>query len=397
MAGRKYLLMLVILLALGRAEGQQFSYAEADSTSYALYNGGNWQNLLDYGNRTIAAGTDFPLLRLRMGYAYFNIGNYGAALNSYRQVFARDSHNQTAHLYSYWCNRNLNNDEAAAYHASYLDTASRALLHTSPVSLVEAALETGLGLNNNTYRGTGTYNRVGLSNRLGWRLQLDESVIYYAQHINYRPLYFDPYRQSDNKVDNSINQFEYYAKLNYTLADRLLLFGGYHYLNAKYREETYHNNLGLFGLRYTSSVTALQADADVGRVSAHPVSQYNGQVMLMPNGNLNLYFITRGSVLDNNHALNLVFSETAGGKISKSFWLDANLTLGKLNNYLEADGLYVYNAIDVTHFKAAATGYYAIGAHALLYLSYIYERKEDFYNLASYNQHTITGGLKWKF
>ena len=396
MAGRKYLLIIVALLAAGRAKSQQLTFNVVDSTSYALYMSSNWHQLIDYGQRAIASGTDFPTLRSRMGFAYFSLGNYGQALTQYQKVLKHDSQNPAAHELAYWSNSFLNRGQEASYHASFLDTTVRNGINISPFGLIAGDIETGIKLTNDTYRGTASYNRIGLSNRLGWRLQLDQSLVYYGQSIKYHRRSLYDFR--DEVVNNSINQEEYFGKLSYTLNSKWLLLGSYHYLNASYREEKYHNNVGIFGINYAGSYMSWQADADLAQIYAHAVTQYNAKLTLMPSGNLNFYLISRASILHQNSASNFIFNQNIGGRLVKNFWLDANVIIGSLNNYMDADGLYVYDAIDVTKFDTGATAYYQAGKHALLYVNYAYERKQDFYgNINAYNQHSITGGVKWKF
>jgi hypothetical protein len=52
------------------------SEIEADVKSLELYNNSQWKELLTYGKSAIAAGIDFPLLRMRTGYSAFMLGNY---------------------------------------------------------------------------------------------------------------------------------------------------------------------------------------------------------------------------------------------------------------------------------------------------------------------------------
>ncbi|WP_204268173.1 hypothetical protein, partial [Escherichia coli] len=68
---------------------------EVNTKSYALYEKSAWKELLLYGKEAITAKQDFKLLRLRLGYAAFMLGNYSEALNQYQQVLKNDSYNTT--------------------------------------------------------------------------------------------------------------------------------------------------------------------------------------------------------------------------------------------------------------------------------------------------------------
>ncbi|MEO7216282.1 hypothetical protein [Mucilaginibacter sp.] len=386
MGSVKYILIAALLGCTSIARAQD-SYQKADSTSYSLYLAGNWQQLISYGDQSVKSGIDFPLLHLRVAYAYFITGNYTAALSQYREVLKHDPRNQTANYYAYLSNLYLNRDDAAGYHLALLDD-STYNAKPSPVKFISASVEHGIKFSRNPRRGNGNYTQMGFANTLGYRFVLDESFAYFGQDILHRTF--------NGLVNNPVKQLEYYGKLNYSANSSLSVFGGYHYLNTKYSVGTYNNHIGLTGLKYASGNTILQADANFGRISDTTFQQYNAQLSIYPKGNLNLYFISRASLLHQDGS-KFVFSQTIGTKVFKNFWAEANATIGTLNNYLDADALYVYNAIDIATFKTGATAYCQLSGHVLLYLNYTFEQKKDFYRIEEYKQHSVTGGLTWKF
>lgn len=403
MAYTKYLLTAVLAWCVIGTRAQSVDYQQADSTSYALYQTGNWHELITFGQNTIVAGTDFPTLRMRIGYAELSTGNYSAAIIQYNEVLNKDSYNETARYYLYLCNLYQNRYNQAYYYAGHLDTATLNQENISRWGLIQAGLETGLKSPDNSLRGTGSYTRVSLSNRLGWRLLLDQSVVHYHQAIHYRRENNFPFinQPTDNVsgslFNNSIRQLEYFGKLSYTPVNRITVFGTYHYLHTDYKEKSYHNNLEVAGIKYAGAYYDMQADADFSRMNDTSVRQYNLQLTLYPLGNLSFYTISRASVLQQSGNTNAIFNQLAGFKAFKRTWLEGSVAFGKLNNYAEADGLYIYNALDITTFKAGGTAYYQLNKHVLFYLNYMYERKKDYYRTAKYNQHSITGGLTWKF
>ncbi|TFF34499.1 tetratricopeptide repeat protein [Mucilaginibacter psychrotolerans] len=387
MAGIKYLLIIVLVITCCLAKAQTDSYQKADSTSYALYLAGNWPQLISYGEAAISNNTDFPLLRLRIAYARFITGNYGAALNQYQQILKHDSHSQAANYYAYLCNLYLNRDDMAAYHLTFVhDTTFSA--RPSSVKVLSITAEHGFRSSSNYFRGNGNYTRIGLATQLGHKLSLDQSFIHFGQGITF----LDQYRL----VNNPVKQFEYYSKLNYALNNKLAIFGAYHYLNTKYSNSTFNNSIGIAGVKYSTAYAVLQADASTGTIGTTQVQQYNAQLSFYPAGNLNFYTVSRGSLLRQGKT-NFAFSQTLGAKIINHFWLEGNATLGTLDDYLDNDGLYVYNAIDIIKFKTGGTGYYQLNNHILLYVNYTFEQKNDYYRNANYNLHSVTGGLTWKF
>ena len=394
MVYRKLILFLLILAFSAGTKAQQLTYAQADSITYAEYMSGNWKALKVTGSKALQQGIDFPYLRLRIAYAHFMSGNYSAALKQYHQVLKNDSFNETAQLYSYWCNDYLNRPDEAAFHAVKLNDSILVKSGIKPFGLLKAGLEGSYKIPDDALRNPGTYYRMHVSNRLFLKLRLEQSVSFYKQQLTVKSN-FNSGRRNLTVYDNQ--QVEYYGKLSYPLSSSLTLLGGYHYLNNKFAETTYNNQVSLGGLKYSRPYFELQADANLSSFSNMNVNQYNGSVTIYPKGNFNLYTLSRISFQSQAAANQLIFNQVAGSKIAKFLWLEGNVTLGKMNNYIGADALYVYNSIDPSLFKAGSTAFIPLHSKLLLQLDYTYEQKQNAFELYTYNQHSITGGLTWKF
>ncbi len=392
---RKYLVVFIFMAAINVSKAQVVkTFEQADSTSNALSQSADWKQLIDFGQLSINAGFDFPALRQRLGNAYMMEQNYSAALAEYDMVFKNDSYNQTARYYAYLCRKYLNQDQGASYNASYVDTTVLKNKDITPYGLLTGGLETGLKYPGDKYRGTASYTRVSLSNRLSWRWQLEQSLAYFNQSV------------TDNVVqipgaprvstDYADQQFEYYGKLSFSMNENVQLIGVYHYLHANYQNVGYSNNIGLAGIKYTGSYVDIQADVNMGNITGQHLNQYNATLMLYPMGNLNFYLVSRGSYHDQNGG-NGVFEQSVGYKLFKNTWAQTSATFGSQDNYVDADGLYIYNAIDATTLRVGQTIFYQLNNHAQLQLNYTYEKKKDDNHNLNYNQNSITAGLLWKF
>ena len=280
---KKYLPVIFFIAIIQTAKGQVNTLNSADSISTSLYNSADWKQLILFGNSAINNGNDTPDLRLRIAYAYFITGDYKKSLYEYDKVLVNNSYNSTARYYAYFCNKYLNNDVQASYNVSYLDKATvKGWL--SPFDLVDAGFEAGVKENNDVNRDDANYYRVGFSNRLGWRFQLEESFAYFNEDI-FSVSNDYPSNRSDDLSDQ---QKEYYAKLNFAVNNRLTIIGSYHYLDTKFINTIYNNNLGLLGLKYTTIYADLQADVNFGNLDSKPVEQYDGKLIFYPLGNFNL-------------------------------------------------------------------------------------------------------------
>jgi len=335
-----------------------------------------------------------PLLPPRVdsaAYANFVAGNYSLALSQYNDLLANDSYNTTAQYYAYLCSKYLNHELLASYHAARLDTGQQNYEHINNFALIDAGFETSVKVPNDLYRGTASYTRVSLTNRLSWRLQLEQSVAFFGQQIDKRP-------NTTYKVAfNPDQQLEYYTKLSYSATANLALFGAYHYLYTNYQSTNYNSNVGVTGIKYTGTYFDIWGDFDWSFMIDHHLIQYNAGLMFYPLGNLNFYTISRVSNLNQNAASQVIFSQAVGFKAFKNVWLETSGTFGNLDNYIDADGLYIYNTIDASKLKLGQTIFYQAGKHAQLQLNYTFEKKQDDLHSLTYDQHSVTAGILWKF
>jgi hypothetical protein len=389
----KYVILLLLLFGFQKLKAQDTGFMAADSTSAALSKAGNWQEMIDYGHQTLAAGTDFPGLRLRIAFAYFITNNYKEALAEYNRVLQKDAYNQTARYYAYYSANFLNNTPQASYNAGYLNKETLKKEEISPFGLLNIGAESGGKFVSSDRRGNGFYAHAGLSDRLGWRLQLEQSVIYFNQDIINR-IGFGP--RSD-RYKLSDDQIEYFAKLSYMLNQNFTLIGSYHYLTTKYNSTIYRSNLFLAGIKYQGTDVDVQGDVNFGDIIKQPIIQYNTMLTYYPMGNLNVYTISRLSDKYLKSKDHFIFNQAIGFKVVKNTWLESGVTFGSQEDYLDSDGLYVYNSVDNTKFKFNETAFYQLNIHAQLRLIYTFEQKADAYFPINYNQNSVTLGFLWKF
>lgn len=378
------LLMLCAWSLLGKAQVE--SHHAADSTTYALYQSGNWQKLADTGKTLLNQGVEFPYLRLRLAYALFMLQDYSGAIGQYNNILESDSYNPTARYYLYLCHKYLNHDLYAAYQTAYVDSNT---LKRSALAVNSIGAESSYKIAQHHNRGNAFYSRAGLSLIAGQQLQIDQSVAYFKQYI------YDP--QDRQRIGDPYTQSEYFIKLNYAPGKSFSVLGSYHYMNTNSRSTNYNSHIVLFGINYAGGYLDLQADAAFGHVIEDQIAQYNAALTWYPYGNLNLYTISRLSYHHEDNASGPLLSQAVGFKAVKNLWLETSGTFGNLDDYIDTDGLYVYNAFDNTKLKLGETVYLQITAHALLQFNYTYEKKLEVLQAVHYNQHSITAGLLWKF
>jgi hypothetical protein len=331
-------------------------------------------------------------MRSRLGYARLMTGNYSAALRDYATVFKNDSYNQDARYYDYLCHLYLNQQQAASFDARYIDQTKLNAGKIDQFALVSAGVESGIKYTDNYYRGNTFYSRISIANRLSWKWQLDQSLFYFNQPIQFNS-------PPDGFMDNSTTdrQMEYYGKLSYSLTGKVMLWGAYHYLNTNYKSISNNSNIGLLGIKYTGTYFDVHADVNFGYMIDHKLEQYNAGLFFYPLGNLNFYTMSRISLLDQKSSNQIIVSQSAGFKVLKNTWLETYATFGKLDNFIGEDGLYIYNSIDASSFMIGETAFYQMSKHIQLRLYYTFEHKKDEADNLNYHQYSATAGIIWKF
>ncbi len=389
MGAVKSSLLILFLLFLQPLAAQEKSFDEVNMTSYALYEKGSWDELLNYGNEAIETGVDFVLLRLRMGYASFMKASYVKALKHYAVVLKQDSYNSTARYYSWLCYTYLNEPELASGHAKFMDAATLSSLRLKKVAITNVGFESSYKITDENRRGNHWYGRLDIVTRLGWNVHMQHSIASFNQEISEPTLVFV---QKNNHI--SIRQVEYYNKTTINIAKRLQLKLAYHYLKTPFNNFSYNNQLALGGIKYYGNYFEAGAEVVAARITDVNRQQFNLRVGAFPFGNMNLYTYST-LMLSHYSGTHTNFKQVVGCRLMKKFWLEANGTFGAFSNLVENEGLYLYHAIDANKYKMGATLYYPATKNIRLQIGYTNEQRQLFNSPKIFTQHSLTGGLSW--
>lgn len=385
MRNQKYLIVFVFLLAVGSVSAQSdFQRTDSISTSYLTL--GKWHELIDFGNERIVNGDDFPDLRLRIGYAAFQLQQYSLALQHYEKVLKANPYQQTALYYAYWSHIYLNQPKEAAYLITRVDGKSIDGMYIKPTALAKIGAETAIKFTDNLDRGDANFTRIYTQLRANYRLHVDFALLFYNQ-----PILLD-----------RISQAGSYVKLSYMPIQNLSVIGVWNYLNTKLKFSSTASNHFLLGLKYVRPYYQMQADINLTRENSNNTDQSNFQIITYPFGNLNFYINNRVSylntVMNDGTALhNVIYNPTLGFKPLPQLWTEISGVFGKQYNYAEADGLYQYNGLDETKRRLAINAYYLLKKQLLLGLGYSLEMKKDNTLNFNYLQHSINAGITWNF
>lgn len=388
--------IIISFLLLSQSENLQaqdtLSTEYTDQHSYQLYLEGNWNQLIQFGNKVIEKGIDFTYLRLRLGYAAVQNKNYSEALKHYQHILNKDKYNETARYYVWYCREYLNQSEAAIYNVRYFSKETIQKEKLSKYKIKSLGIESSYKTTDNSNRGNSFYNRINLNTQLGWRFTMNQSAVVFNQTINEKFL-----TQIQRNDSIAINQKEYYNLMSFNIDHHLQLKAAYHYLYTPNNNIIYRNHVSMLGMKYMGNHVNVQGSILLGKISDTGFKQYEIQADYYPTGNLNFYSSSNISFREyaGDHQINM--KQIVGLKLNKKWWLEGNVTIGKFSNRAENDGLYIYNAIDPNLAKAGLTVYYSPMKKLLLQIGTLAEKRELFYTNYIFNQHSINGGITWKF
>jgi len=78
------------------------NFSSLDKQTYGLYLDKNWKDLVSLGKKGLDNGFDYFYLRMRIGIAYYELGNYRRAIPHFRKALVFNSKDQYANEYLYY-------------------------------------------------------------------------------------------------------------------------------------------------------------------------------------------------------------------------------------------------------------------------------------------------------
>ncbi len=359
-----------------------YNYQSADSLTYNYYLAGKWDQLIATAKAAISQNIDFKKLRQRMGYAYYYKANYFEAQKQFEAALTFDSSDNEIITYLYYCGLYTGNESYARYQLSKLPKETREALGVHSVKLIDAVdLEYNYKINNSGTRTNPTYMRLGINTQLGYRLNLYQAGSTYSQTVNTNVL---------------TSQNEYFALLSWKFIAHGSLDFGYHYVNTKVETSIFNGHLFLAGLNIDLQKLELGISGSLLSNLMGKYYQTGIKARYVFQGNAGLYLKTSAQLLSDSINSGLVFSQSAGVTLFKKLTLEGNITLGNLKNFVDNNGLYVYNSLDATTFRTGVTVFFPIFTKITSFFNYTYDIKHISDNNTNYNQHSFSGGLIWK-
>jgi len=392
-----FVLSILLIYGAGNLKAEeQLTYYQLDSLTYQYYLNGNWDKLIETGEKSLANDIDFKWLQQRLGYAWFMKKQYYRSMKHYEKSLQFDNSDEISHLYLYYIGLNTGNFSYARAHAAKLSEETQQQIKFKKSQIVNAVdFEYNLKIPQETeLRDNAHYFRGGIH-----ALPLENFSVYVSL-ARFNQLF---------EYTKESHQQEMYGAIQYSLTPSTSMKVAYQSINSQvYADpDTSRNTGNLFFGKINHQLNRFNLSLSYayfknlwttsGQTGLQLGAAFSGDSKIYLSGSL--YHINESGIDFNNKTYNynrLIFKQTAGFSPMKYIRTEAFLTLGDQYCFADQDGLYLYNNQDPTKFKAGLTVYAYIGKHLTLNMTYNYDKKLIYLFDQYYYQHGITGGIVWK-
>lgn len=434
---------LIPFILKGQAPG---SFRYSDSITYSLYLKKDWKNLVQKGNEALAAGHDYYYMRMRLGIAYFENKNYALSEKHFKRALEFNQGDNFAAEYLFYSSFLYGRTLQAWSLLSgmrpeakkRIDAESLIKRHSIEGEYFLSDSKSGAIIANpgnyfpNTEPGSQVVTRYYINSAVYASHILGKNVYYSHAFTNLVKdnflYYFDGSTVATMQVQRVI-QNQYYGSLNFFTSGGWIFSPSFHFLGTAYPliNIIYSGNRPIItdyqvknkgyatGFRITrmSGYTAVNAEGSFSELNYQKQAQSGISATIYPLGNSNLYFGAGFSAIfpfsQPTASVSYVTKLTGGFSVMNKVWFEFSGTTGNMQNYLENNGLFVYNSSD---FPTRKVSLYMFVPLAGRKLNLMIGTGRSWHssqwipadgslsagpNILKYYNNIITGGITWNF
>jgi len=412
---QKILIILAFLLPAHTVYSQEEAsgFREVDQESYALYQAGEWKELIRYNNRAIREGFDYYYLRMRSGIAWYQRKNYVHAARQFNEALNFNTADPVSLEYLLACYLELNKTGDALQVYNQLPPAIKQRLQHLRPGKWRADLSAGYTFSDQPavfepYDIDGSDNIYGETDLLLDGMHISTGLSYLLHNKSKVFVGYTLVRQNKNKlvkiadtisVDDQYRliQHQFYLGGAIPVIKEISIHPAVNYINTRfdmvmpeYNEEngTYtfpveafrqHAFIGY--LEITRDFKILQAGlfAAWSNLNEKEQIQAGFHLVAYPLGNLDFYISSKLLNHRNNGYNNIIFEQMAGARLARPVWVEAGFTIGEMKNYHESSGYVVYNLADKMKFKGEGKLIWVIDSSWMITAGYIYMLRQGNY------------------
>lgn len=442
---------LLVFVSFGINAQEEADFNTINRETYRLYLSQQWDSVIIMGKQALKQEMDFYYLRMRMGIAYYNKKHYRTATRHFSAALEQNQGDPVAMEYLYLSRLFAGQSEqAGVIREQFKGDLARKLPpltgrffeHLSVEYLYNHGVDDDMFENPAEIYPLGTSGTqsttrhfsntsLALTNRIAPGVRLSHAFTYLSKSNHY---FSNDGLTAIYNSEQHVKQSQYYFSPEFTTRSGTVFAPMFHIIGISY-QVLLDSGQGFQGgpplltqgyLNQTDFVTGLGFSQGIGKVDLHLGAYYSNLnqaeqvqnrlgIIWFPLGNLNLY---TGSYLNSQYEISpgresvirLIPELMFGFTISEKVWIDMHGTMGEMTNYLENNGMIVYNSYsEVIENKIKLSLSIPVTERgSMFYLGGKWtSNRSDFYpsdpniteevNSIHYNAISIYGGLSWKF
>jgi tetratricopeptide (TPR) repeat protein len=430
-----YLLMFSLTI-----QAQDYSlYRIVDSITYHYYEAEQWPALVNAGRQSLKQGHDYAYLRMRLGIAYYMLGQYRLAAHHFEQALDFDSRNANALLLLQNSYRWGGMESSAANLTKRFPTKPH---HYSKQNFLKEVsvfsgkafsgiatdikdldlMEPGQNYAEMNANGDIFYFNAGLKisparhfvwylGFTGLQLRKHQLILHrFADTISHQ------YILRQHQLYLSLpfvagNNWEISPAAAIIAVNQNPVVLMYDTLLGRLRLDTVQSRLN----NYVVSIKAYRHFPRVGTGASLSYANLNDnkQVQagfyfdLFPFGNQSLYTNSALYLVQESRDFRPHFKQSLGFMVSPRLWLQMAYTAGEVKNMNFENGMIVYNSTATLKSRLSADVFVLLNQHLSLQVQYAWQKQYDEYvesfdfdtfakKTYEYSNHQLMLGLKWK-
>lgn len=439
---RRLGIIIAFISSFSSISQETSSYREIDSLSYVAFVKNDLSMMKSTQKRADKNEISYYYLSMRSGIVAYNHERYDMAIEAFELAFEMNPNDSVCKEYLYFAyllggrvdvaykfafNQDVKFKEKVRFEEKNTENIQFSFLSLNTNNIEDNASKKMLQNNNpyadGVYNGNVTGYSIALQNKLGSSLRLINQLSLFRTNSQS----VEQFGLNNYNVVRSYqnNQFQYNLTGSYFFKKGIELALGFAYFKTNtdysYSEfiptlnrwstidvaTSYSNNL--YDISLTKRFKYIQPKIELSTINLYNQrqNQIEGSVFLFPFGNNKLYSQTAYAFISSTSENLNVFSQKIGFKLTDIVWVDINSRFGDLFNYLNSNGLVVYNSADLVkrdvglfcnfYFEKldVSLGYSNQLKQGVFYnYNGLFEEKSSNYNYTSNNFIT---SIKWKF
>ncbi len=382
--------------------------------TYQLYAEKKWPELIALINKAFVNEIDYYYLRMRIGIAHFEKGNYNKAEVHFKKAIEFNSNDELAKTYLYYCLiNNGRDDEARSLSRKFSDSLNIATGEQKERFMV--LIEGGSKLSNqNLYSDPLTKSEVDYFNpalyfQIGLKHSFKKRVTLFHAYTHYNQITYI----------GKVNQNQYYLSANLVLNKSFVLIPAFHFTQINFIGKNYvidfntgqlkavkdtiypKINSNVLSLAIKKQVKQLNLSIGATFITTSTLRQYIystlasyavfGNPKLIIGSQFYLHSISTNSVLYGSVAPFVYYQAIPKFSMKLSYLYNQG------NNLVEDNGYLINNSLDLTNSRWSLLCNYDINTKVSVYGLYQYENKTEIFNSFKYHYNVFLGGIKIKF